>query len=210
VRVVLGWILAVSACSEPQRVVLSRGTTTPRFLADASVADTVSYYGRTDVSDSFDATAILMEWAYLLAYARQQGRARFDDAAAIDAEARRSLEHYAGAKTSFAVRITITSELALGAQDPLVDLATWSFRLRDGRGRVARSAAIETISPQGRTEVEAVPTWGGAIAIERHTYGLKGAVVFDYRLERRAKWIALHAYAPGIDEDPLTFLWLLK
>jgi hypothetical protein len=210
VRWIQGAIVAAVACAEAPRIVLSRGTTPPRFLANASVAETVGYYGRTDSTDAFDATAILMDFAYLRAYARQQGQARFDDAATIEAEAARSLAHYGGAHTSFAVRITVTSELGLHAQDPLVDLSAWSVRLRDGRGAVVRAAAIEPISPRGRTEIESVPTWGGAIAIERHTYELKGAVVFSHRVVRRNRWVSLHAYAPGVDEDPLTFLWLLQ
>lgn len=210
-RAVVALALALAvACSDTPKVALSRGTTPPRFLARASLQDTIGYYGRTATSGPFEATATLMDWAYLLAYARHQGRARFDDAATIDADARRTWERYGGERTSFAIRISMTSDLQLGGQDPLVDLRTWSFRLRDGRGRVARSEDVEPMSPQGRTEVESVPTWGGQIAYERHHYQLQGAVRFQYALARRAGWVSLHAYPPGLDADPLVFLWVLQ
>lgn len=203
-------IFFLLSCTGPDKVVLSRGTTPPRFLRRASLAEVVGYYGRTADEGLFEGTAILMDYAYLRAFARQQGRARFDDAATIRAEIDRSVARYGGERTSFAVRFTMVNDLALRAQDPTLDLAHWSFRLRDGRGAVVRSEAVETLSPQGRTEVESTPTWGGSIAIERHHYQIQGAVKFVYRVQRRVGWISLYAYAPGVDEEPMTFVWILK
>jgi hypothetical protein len=199
-----------AACAEPPRVVLSRGTTPPAFLRRASLAQVVAHYERTAESGTFEGAAVLMDYAYLRAHARHQGRARFDDRAAIEAELAKNHARYGGEHTSFSVRVTLVSDLQLQAQDPMLDLRAWSFRLRDARRRTVRSDSVETVSPQGRSEIESHPTWGGAIATARHTYSLSGVVRFPYRLSADATWITLYAVPPSSDEEPLRFLWLLR
>ena len=41
-------------------------------------------------------------------------------------------------------------------------------------------------------------------------YQLQGAVKFAYRIRRSVGWISLYAYPPGMDDEPLTWLWFLK
>ncbi len=200
----------LGTCAETPRVVVSRGTTPPAFLRRASLGQVVAHYERTAESGTFEGTAVLMDYAYLRAHARHQGRARFDERPAIEAEIARTHAQYGGDHTSFSVRFSVVSDLQLQAQDPMLDLRTWSFRLRDARRRTARSDSIEALSPQGRSEIESHPTWGGAIATARHTYSLQGVVRFPYRLEPSASWITLHAYPAATDEEPLRFLWLLR